>query len=237
VKFRLLILFLSIFAMQGVAAADEWDWNITPYLWAAGIDGDTSIGPIEANISVDFEDLFNVLRGGALLRAEGMSERHGVFGDLVYLRLKEKNARDTIGGSLEVKMDTLIVEGAYFYRFNPKYALELGLRYWDFETTLVPAVIEKRVSSSDWTDAFVGFRMDSELSSRWSWLFRGNVGGGGSEIAAGLQLDFRRKFQNGNRLDIGLRLLDVERQDDSGRAPTEVNASFQGLAVGYSFDL
>lgn len=219
------------------AFAQQWDWQLAPYLWAAGIDGRASIGPANADVSVDFKDIVDILRGGALVRLEASNDRHGFFGDLVYLRLKEKEARDTIGGTLELKLDTLIVEGAYFYRFNERHAVEIGARYWDLETTLRPALFPEVKSTTDWTDAFVGIRTEMDINSDWSWLFRGNVGGGGADFAAGLQLDFRRKFASGNSLDIGLRILDIDYEDTSGLVTNRLNLSFEGLAIGYTFDL
>jgi hypothetical protein len=224
-------------AITSQAQAQDWDWQVTPYLWAAGIDGGASIGPIDADVSIDFEDIVDVLRGGALLRAQAQTERHGFLGDLVYLRIKEEEARDTIGGFLELKLDTLIVEGAYFYRFSDTYALEVGVRYWDFETTLRPELLPQIVNDSSWTDAFIGFRSEVEIGPNWDWLFRANIGAGGADYAAGLQMDFRRRFANGNSLDLGLRILDFAYEDGAGLSAVDLDMSLQGLSIGYTFDL
>ena len=217
--------------------AQQWDWKLTPYLWAAGIDGTASVGPLTTETSVSFSDVVDILRGGGLVRLEAQRDRHGFYGDLLYLRLKEENARDTIGGSIELKLDALIVEGAYFYRVNETYALEAGARYWDFETTLRPALISEVQRANDFVDAFVGFRAEFDVNLNWDILFRGNVGGGGSDFAAGLQLDFRRRFASGNTLDIGYRALDIDFEDGSGLLTTGLDMSMQGLAIGYTFDL
>jgi hypothetical protein len=217
--------------------AGAWDWKLTPYLWAAGIDGSAAIGPLEADMSADFEDLVNVLRGGGLLRLEANNGRHGVFGDLVYLRLRDKDARETVGGSLQADLDALIAEAAYLFRFADTYALEVGVRHWEFDTRLSPALLPAVENDSSWTDAFIGFRSEVPITPNWDWLFRANVGGGGSDYAAGLQMDFRRKFRNGNSLDIGLRILDFAYQRGSGLSEVELDMSIEGLTVGYTFGL
>ena len=227
---------LAGLSLQTPAMAQEWDWTVTPYLWAAGIDGSAGLGPIDADVSMDFEDIVNVLRGAGMLRVEAQKGSHGVFGDLLYMRLEEKNARDTLGGSLAVKLDSTIVETAYFYNWNETYGIELGLRYWQFDTTLKPAIVPKLEDSRDWTDGIIGFRADSEIGEKWSWLFRANLGFGGSDYSAGLQLDFRRRYANGNSLDIGLRVLDFEFEELSG-GRSSLDMSFQGLTVGYTFGL
>ena len=227
---------IAVFAAAPVSA-QQWDWKLTPYLWAAGIDGRASVGPATGDVSVSFSDIFDVLRGGGLVRLEAQTDRHGFYGDLVYLRLKEEEARDTIGGSLELKLDALIAEGAYFYRMGNVYALELGVRYWDFETTLRPALLPEVKRASDVFDAFIGFRSEFEISEKWDMLFRGNVGGGGSDFSAGLQIDVRRSFANGNTLDIGFRALDIDYENGDGLAAVGLDLSMQGLAIGYTFDL
>lgn len=229
--------YLSLLVLPISAVAEDWQWKITPYLWAAGIDGKTAVGPLAADVSIDFQDIVNVLSGGALLRVEAQTDQHGFFGDLVYLSLEEDKALDTIGGTLGFELDNLIVEGAYYYRWTDKYGLELGLRYWDFETTLKPAVLAKVTASSDWTDGFIGVRIDSAINEKWSWLLRGNVGAGGADLAVGLQLDLRRKYANGNELTFGLRALDVDHSDKSGAVPIDLDMSFAGLTIGYAFGL
>jgi hypothetical protein len=72
------LFFLTLFVTaQSPAAADEWDWEVTPYLLGAGIDGGVSLGSIDADISVDFEDIVNVLQGAVLLRLEATSGQNG----------------------------------------------------------------------------------------------------------------------------------------------------------------
>jgi hypothetical protein len=235
VKWKASIALAILFAAP--ASAQQWDWSVSPYLWASAIDGTVVTGPLESDVSVSFSDIVDILRGAALVRLEGQNAKHGVFGDLVYLRLKETNARDTIGGSLELKLDSLIVEGAYFRRLSETFALELGARYWDLETTLRPAILPAVTTRADFVDAFVGIRSEFEISEKWELLFRGNVGGGGSDFAAGMQIDFRRSFASGNSLDIGYRALDIDYEDGEGLSAMGLDLSLHGLAIGYTFDL
>jgi hypothetical protein len=229
----------AIFAifLAAPASAQQWDWKLTPYLWAAGLDGSATVGPVTGDVSVDFSDVVDVLRGGGLLRLEAQADRHGFYGDLVYLRLKEEEARDGIGGPLELKLDAVIAEGAYFYRIGDQYALELGVRYWDFETTLRPALLPGVERTNDFIDGFIGLRSEFDVNDRWDLLFRGNVGGGGSDFSAGLQIDFRRRFASGNTLDIGYRALDIDYTNGEGLTAVGLDLSMQGLAIGYTFDL
>ena len=86
-------------------------------------------------------------------------------------------------------------------------------------STSVLAIVK---SSIDWTDGFVGARFSNTLNDKWSWVLRANVGTGGSDLALGLELDFRCEFANGNRFTAGFRILDVDYRDSSGAAPIDL---------------
>ena len=219
------------------ASAQQWDWKVTPYLWATGLDGTVSIGPLSAEASLSFSDVVDILRGGGLVRLDAQKNQHGLFGDIAYFRFKDKEARDTVGGFLELKLDALLVESAYYYRLNEIYALEFGARYLDIDTSLRPALLPPVDNSSDFLDAIVGFRADFDLNEKWDLMFRGNVGGGGTDYSAGLQVDLRRSFSNGNTLDVGFRALEIDYEDGEGLSAVGLDLSMSGLTIGYTFDL
>ncbi len=236
-NYKPLFFLALLLTSQSPAAADAWDFDVTPYLWGAGIDGGVSAGTIEADIAVDFEDIVNVLQGGLLLRLEATSGQNGVFGDLVYLALEEDEAKDTLGGSLEADLDSLIVEAGYRRSISEGFALDFGLRYWEFDTKLTPALLPVVRSSTEWTDGFVGARFHKSLSNKWDWVLRANVGAGKSDLALGLEMDFRRELSSGNRFVVGFRALDIDYEDTSGATPIDLDISFSGLTVGYTFNL
>lgn len=236
-KYKPFFFLTMLLASQSPAVADGWDWEVTPYLWGAGIEGAVAVGPIDADISVDFKDIVNVLQGGALLRLEGTSGQNGVFADLVYLALEEDEAKDTIGGTLEADLDSLIVEAGYRRSITERLALDVGIRYWEFDTKLTPALLPVVRGSADWTDGFVGVRLHNNLGDKWSWVLRANIGAGGSDLALGMDMDFRREFSNGNQLVLGVRALDIDYGDTSGAVRTELDMAFAGLTVGYTFNL
>jgi len=236
-KYKPLFFLTLLLTSQGPAVADGWGWEVTPYLWGAGIEGGVSVGPIDADISVDFKDIVNVLKGGALLRLEGASGQNGVFADLVYLAFEEDDAKDTIGGTLGADLDSLIVEVGYRRSINEGFALHFGIRYWEFDTKLTPALLPVVRGSTYWTDGFVGARFHNTFGDKWSWVLRANVGAGGSDLALGMEMDFRREFSNGNRFVFGLRALDIDYGDTSDAVRTELDMAFSGLTIGYTFNL
>lgn len=231
--------FLAVLGLiaQPVVAEEGWDWEVTPYLWAAGMDGTIAAGDRSADVSMDFADVVNVLEGGALLRFEGAGDKHGLFGDVVYLAIEDDEAKETIGGAIKAEADSLVGELGYRRFLSDRLAIDIGLRYWDFEVELTPALLPVARRTSDWTDGLFGFRFEGAAARDWNWVFRGNVGTGGSDLALGLELDLRRQLSGGNGFSIGFRALDVDFEESSGPAPLPVDLTMAGLTIGYTFNL
>jgi hypothetical protein len=51
----------GILAAGPASAQDDWDLRFAPYLWASGIDGEASLGPVMGDLDVDFGDILDVL--------------------------------------------------------------------------------------------------------------------------------------------------------------------------------
>lgn len=90
------------------AQEDAWDWTVSPYLWATGIDGSTALGPARAVLDIGFSDIIDVLDGAALVHVETSKGRNALFGDLVYLSVTPED---------RVDFDTKILEAGYLRRF------------------------------------------------------------------------------------------------------------------------
>jgi len=176
------------------------------------------------------------MNGGFLARVEGRRDRHGFLADLTYLSLEQDDAATPLGGSIRLELDSLILEGAYVYHFGDREGVEFGLRYWDYEVALTPALLPSVSRAPDWTDVFVGLRREADIGSNWRWLGRVNLGAGGSDMTGGLQLDFRRRFANGDSLTLGYRLLDYEYEDQPGAVVIDLATTLHGITVGYTFE-
>jgi hypothetical protein len=225
----------SAFAQQG---SDERQWSFAPYLWAAGIDGDVRVGPIDADIDFSFGDIVDVLAGAAIFHFEAQNDRHGFFGDFVYLALEPDTKPLPLGGSFDTKVDSTIIELGYLWKGrgsrSDQPGVEFGLRQWDFDTELRTANVGTFDRSTDWTDFFVGYRGTSDVGANWRSISRINIGSGGSDFALGADVTFLRELDSGNAVAIGLKVLTVDEQDLDG-VPFEIDTGFAGMTIGYIF--
>ena len=168
------------------AATQGWDWRITPFLWAAGIDGNVSLGPASRPVDVAFSDIVNVLDGVVLLHFEGTHAGHGIFGDVTWLSLAPDDKVTATGGVTTSKFTTTIVEGGYLRELSKDLSLGFGMRYWDFGLEIVPARVPAAQRDDSWIDYFVGIRHDQQIGKNWRMTAEGNIGTGGSDTPWGV---------------------------------------------------
>jgi hypothetical protein len=235
--YRKILLGLALIVAAPLAGAqEEWDWSVTPYLWAAGIDGEAGLGAIETDIGVDFADIVDVLAGAALVHVEARKDTYGLFGDLVFLSLESDPETATAGGRTETQFDTTIVELGYLKEASPA-GLELGIRYWDLDLELQPTTLPSVERSEDWVDGFVGVRFEHEINDKWNWTTRANIGAGGSDFSLGFGTTFGRELGSGSQVVFGFKLLEVDFEKSSAHGiPLRIDTMFLGGTIGYAFD-
>jgi hypothetical protein len=211
----------------GPAAAQDWDLSFAPYLWATGIDGDATIGNTTAPLEVNFSDILHVLDGALLGHVEARKGDSGLFGDFIYLATDPED---------NVEIDTLILEAGYLHGRDSGGGLtgwEVGVRYWDFETTIVPALVSPLNRSDSWSDFFIGYRRERPMGENWRSVVRGNIGAGGSDLTWGLDLTYLYDYDNGNSFAVGIKVLDVDYEKENNFG---IDAHFLGATIGYNFD-
>lgn len=231
------------FAAAGLAgmfassvSAQDVDWRLTPYIWGTSIGGDIGLGPIGRDVDLEFSDIVNVLSGAALMHAEAQKDDHIAFGDLAWFAVEPEDEIATIGGVAEAELDATILELGYA-RASDAFGFEVGLRYWDIDVEIDPALVAGIRRGDSWVDAFGGFRRTRELGENWDMTTRANLGAGGSDLSIGLQMDFARELARGNAIVAGFRLIDLDYEENNVRGvPVAVDLMFLGATFGFMFD-
>jgi hypothetical protein len=217
------------------AAAQEWDWSVTPYVWGTGIQGDMALGALARDVDVEFSEILDVLSGTALFHVEAARGEHILFGDLVWLQLEPDDGIATIGGVAQAELDSTIIELGYA-RDREGLGFEVGLRYWDLDMEIDPALLPGFSGGDRWTDVFGGIRNTRELGQSWTMTTRANIGAGGTDLSIGLQLDFARELERGNAIVAGIKLLDIDYESTVRGRAFLLDAMFLGATAGFRFD-
>lgn len=236
------------------AGDDRWQFNIAPYLWGAGLNGDVTIGRVEEEVDLNFIDILKDFSFGGMLYAEARKPRYGIFTNMFFVRTKDDSS-GTI--DTDVKSDTAQVALGGFYRVidwqwgegsngRPlKLAVEplAGVR-WSYlraeiELSGGGAVdLPQADRSESFVDPIVGVRLGSGLSEDWLAFVTADVGGFGvgSDYSWNVQgyVGYRMTmFGIPTELSLGYRALHQKYED--GDFEWDVTQHGPILGVTYNF--
>lgn len=221
-------------AQQG-AASEIWSYEVTPYLWAAGLDGDTAADDVGSEIDTGYKffslDNLDWTLGTAF---EAQKGRWTLLADALYVEFSDEfdppmfasTAAEVSGGFLET---SAAVSAAKI----PGLDVVFGMRYVALSSTvqLTPSIVGD--SSKAWLDPLVGVRYEHSFNDRWSVNLRGDIGGFGvsSDLATNVAATFGLRVTQATNLRFGYRVLQMDFADDG----FVLDAILQGYTIGVSF--
>jgi hypothetical protein len=179
---RILAVFLGLIILPAAQASD-WQFEVTPYLWALNMKGNVGVGPLNAHIDETFGDIFKHLDWAAMVYATAHQDRFGIYGNAMYASLSDSGSFGPISinatnhyGIFGAGISYIAYQHRITWQSNYNLEPYLGARYTINNTTLKIS----RFSISDnkhWTDPVVGLRLNYALDRQWSIRLAGDVGG------------------------------------------------------------
>jgi len=220
-------LFLVLVLAPGLAAAQEGQWLVAPYLWTADVSWD-----LEARGSggVAFSDLVDKLDGAALIRIEYVRNKIGFTIDYVNMSLSDRTNISTPGPipidiNIKAGVDLTVFEAGVFYRPS---ATDSGVTQTGFPT-------ERFDTGKGFTDIYLGARYLHRFTESWDFSVRGDYGFGGSDGALNLMAGVGWRSRGAFGMSLAYRHLAFELdQKVEGEAVTN-EFDFSGPALGFLF--
>lgn len=221
--------------------ASEWDVRIQPYVWAAGLSGETK--PFArlpaAEVDFRFKDILENLKFAGMVAGSVHRGRFGVAGDLQYVVTQSSSAfpRPAFSRarvSTETFIGTLLAD--YKAIDDPRGTLYASagarLYYASTEVTLTPGRLPQLSGTGDdtWVDPIFGVRGLFNITPKIfanGWGYVGGFGAG-SDIAADVFGGVGYRFTDTIAANLGYRWLKVDR--DTGGFIYDVQQ--QGLMAG-----
>ena len=169
-------IFMSLLSFSAQAA---WEYRLAPYLWAANLDGTTSIAERNVDFDASFSDLVSSLDAGGAIRFEAQAETWGLFADGTFVSLKEdmQSAIGALGFTVKQK----IIEAGITYRLTDELNVYGGGRYQKIDQNVTLPVIGDRNIGDSWADGIVGLQWVPLNTDRWAFWLRGDIGAGDSD--------------------------------------------------------
>ena len=223
---------------------DKWQFQLTPYIWIAGIKGRAGIGNLIVDVDAGITDENVDLNFGVMGTFEARKNRLIFLTDLQYSNLGTDRATPgPLFSTAEADFKTFVLDPELGYRVvdNPETGAFVdvlgGIRYWHlktdltFNTGLLTTVTASR--SKDWVDGVAGIRGRAHLTPRLFLTGKADLGGGGSKFT--YQLFGGGGLLVGSRyaLIAGWRHLDVNYNKDGFLFDNALSGPIFGLGIKF----
>jgi len=238
-------------AQTTTAQTGGWQFELTPYIWAAGMKGDVQSGPLpKISVDVSFSDILDVLDFGLMGAFEARKGRWGMLFDAIYMKLEMDGTASstgpgglTVNAKLEMKQ-TLLAAAAMYRAVEGRSPVDVvgGLRYVKIEASadingslFGQTGTVSRSGKEDWVDPYIGVRIQHPVSDRWTLVGYADIGGFGVgsdftwQAIAGVNYDFSKSVS----AKLGYRYLGVDY--DKGGFLYDMDSYGAYLGVGIRF--
>ena len=246
---RAAIVLVALAASAGIQA-DEWKNAVTPYIWMTGMSGKTAIGtplgPVEADVDLNFGDIISNLDMGGMVSYEGGRDRWVVLGDLIYMKLGASDT--TTSGAVSLRaaanVEQSMAEADVGYYITNNIALFAGARYSDIDadirsTRTGPGVGLDRSAgtSQSWVDPVVGLLGKWPLTEKLEWDLLADIGGldVGSKFAWQAMVTLRWKIKTSMDVVFSYRYMEVDYQNDGPDGLLKYHMINMGPGIGMTF--
>jgi hypothetical protein len=197
-------------------ASRPWQWEVSAYMFGAGMDGKTGIRPAIADVDESFSDILNDLQLGFMGRARA---RHGdwSFGtDIIYMGLGASSEQP----NLRVDIDQWAVELNVGFQLTPTFMSLIGARYNQLSAVVELQTFGRTTSGTiEWWDPIIGGILTLPIGEHWNFQFHGDIGGfgvgSGSDLAWQAELLFNWFVTPSTSLMMGYRYVSTD-YDNNG---------------------
>lgn len=246
-------------AAQTEGAPDAWQFELTPYLFGAGLNGTTGVrtglGSVTSDINLSFSDLLENLDSGfmALFVAQKDKWSFGVEG--VYFKIEDEGAKSWQGplgnsstGALEATMTEQVYQLTAGYLVSggrTKVNILGAARYTrlDADLNLVATIGNpllpdgsRSVSGDEsWWDPVIGISVIAPFAEHWSFAGYADVGGFGvgSDVTWQAIAGVDWQFSESLAARFGYRYLYQDFDDDGFIWDMAAQGVYLGLGIGF----
>lgn len=244
-----IVVLLSIASINSAYAAGsnstdgEWEFTLSPlFLWAQGIQGTSTIGPVTAPLDITFKNALSNLEATFTVHFEMKRDKLTLFGEYQYVNLGPE-AEGPMGNPVDISFkDTIGELGAGYWLFGTEktdWELLGGARYTKQKLDVaIEDGLDLLNVNNDWWVGFIGGRMSAALSENWTFIGRVDygIGSGDTNSIWNLNAMFNYRFRKWGSAFIGYKYMSYDY--DNGKKGFDhygYDATQQGPLVGLTF--
>lgn len=244
------VLFVLIFSLSFVGfsqsettsdkATDNWQFNVTPYLWMTGLKGEMTVLNKDVPVDLDFAgDILSNLKMAAMVHAEAKKGRFSIMLDVFYAKLGADGTlkqETIIERNLRVRLKQNMFEGGIGYTFAKTGGFSLdalvGARFFDVNTNTELNGVALSSRDFNFIEPYIGMRFQNNWEK---WAVGGRIDAGGfgvgSEISYKYNLLVGYQFSELFGLNLGYQSYKPNYVDDL----FVYNIASEGFLLGFNF--
>jgi len=214
---------------------DKWTFDVSLYGLAAGMSGDVAARGISADLDLGFDEILENLRFGAMGKIRVGYERWSFNTEVIYMSLEASK------DGFKAEMDQWIVEPSVGYTVCKGFEALAGVRYNNLSGDITgtgPLGIARAASGTqDWWDPIVGANLSLPFAKKFSFNFRGDIGGFGvgSDLTWQAFPYVNWQISRCCSLQAGYRWVYVDYETGSGANEFKYDVLTQGPQLGVTF--
>ena len=242
-----LITFFLLASTSMAVQASDWQFEVTPYLWAINMNGHTNVGPVSVPVKQSFSDIFDHLNFAAMIYASAHKDAFGLYANAMYAKttVNDNFDRDRIRTRVTNNFGVYGAGASYIvysHTFDNQQALSFepyaGARFTVNNTSLKVNNLSASLNEH-WTDPVLGMQVHYNFTKRWSLLLSGDVGGTSTTTDASYSATALLGYSPATMLTntttyLGYRLLSQHYQTGSGLGFYNWNVRLYGPVIGIS---
>jgi len=189
--FIALVLLPSISPGQNSGLSKDWNADVSVYVLAAGMSGNTTFHGIPADVDVPFSKIWDNLEATGMGRAAVGYRRWAISTDVIYMQLgATKN-------NVNVSFDQWVVQPVVEYKVTNWLSPYAGARYIRLNGSVQGPLGRNPSGTQEWWDPVIGADLRLPASSKFGLKLRADIGGfgAGSTLSGQIEplLDWRVK--------------------------------------------
>jgi hypothetical protein len=224
--------------ISGAAYAQDNDWDVTltPYGWLAGLEGDTGVKPLVADVDLSPSDILEDLEVAAMLTLDANNGTWGLVADIFYVELEDSAA--TALGKIKANVEQWIVTAGPYYRIPTRNDLIMnvgaGGRYMSIDTD-VTTPLGNSSDTEHWVDPILMLNMRLPVAEKCFVDVYGDIGGFGVESDLTWMVMCAAGYSISESIDLLIAYQHLDADYENG--DFVYDAATSGFAVGVSFAL
>jgi len=227
---------MSLLSTPLAHAEEESGYELWVYAWLTALDGNVSVGPLDAAVDASFSD---VLEGLDFAFMAALRSEQGPW--VWTVDVFTANLTNDFARNVTVETDQQMLRATGGVRLESGMEFYIGARAMDIRNNIKLRLPNNSVVSSkgskSWVDPIIGMGYRRDLGDRLQLIATADIGGFGiaSDLSWSATAMLRYHFSERFSMSGGYRILDIDYKEGSGNRKFGYDANTSGPAVALAW--